>query len=127
MVQRRRILIAAGLLVAGVALLLVPLLVIRIDIGGRLTSDPADVCHHQVALELGAGLPAAGPPTPLLADAPHAAIRLYRMGKVDGLLMSGDNHTASHDEPTAMRAYAIAHGVPPAAITLDYAGFDTTH
>ena len=47
------------------------------------------------------------------------------MGKVDGLLMSGDNHVASHDEPTAMRTYAIAHGVPAAAITLDYAGFDT--
>jgi len=47
------------------------------------------------------------------------------MGKVDGLLMSGDNHTASHDEPGAMRTYAIAHGVPAAAITLDYAGFDT--
>ena len=47
------------------------------------------------------------------------------MGKVDGLLMSGDNHTASHDEPGAMRSYGIAHGVPAAAITLDYAGFDT--
>src|SRR3954449_9002742 len=124
MVQRRRILIAAGLLVAGVALLLVPLLVIRIDIGGRLTSPPAAVCPHQVALGLGAGLPAAGTPTHFLADRLDAAIRLYRMGKVDGLLMSGDNHTASHDEPTAMRTYAIAHGVPAAAITLDYAGFD---
>jgi len=111
--------------VAGVALLLVPLLVIRIDIGGRLTSDPADVCHHQVALVLGAGLTAAGTPTHFLADRLDAAIRLYRMGKVDGLLMSGDNHTASHDEPTAMRSYAIGHGVTAAAITLDYAEFDT--
>jgi vancomycin permeability regulator SanA len=41
------------------------------------------------------------------------------MGKVDGLLMSGDTNTASHDEPTAMRTYAIAHGAPAAAITLD--------
>ncbi len=117
-------LIAAGMLV-GVALLFVPLLVIRVDTGGRLTSDPADVSHHQVALVLGAGLTAKGTPTWFLADRLDAAIRLYRMGKVDGLLMSGDNHTASHDEPAAMRAYAIAHGVPATAITLDYAGFDT--
>ena len=118
-------LIAAGLLVAVVTLLFVPLLVIRVDTGGRLTSDPADVSHHQVALVLGAGLNADGTPTWFLADRLDAAIRMYRMGKVDGLLMSGDNHVAVHDEPTAMRAYAIAHGVPAAAITLDYAGFDT--
>ena len=64
MFRRRRILIAAGLLLAGVALLFVPLLVIRVDNGGRLTSDPADVSHHQVALVLGAGLKrqAARPP-----------------------------------------------------------------
>jgi vancomycin permeability regulator SanA len=125
MVQRRRILIAAGLLVAGVVLLFVPLLVIRVDTGGRLSSDPADVSHHQVALVLGAGLTRSGTPSPFLADRLDAAIRLYRMGKVGGLLMTGDNHTASHDETTAMRTYAIAHGAPAAAITLDYAGFDT--
>jgi vancomycin permeability regulator SanA len=125
MFRRRRILIAAGLLAAGVALLFVPLIVIRADTSGRVISDPADVSHHQVALVLGAGLTRDGTPTWFLADRLDAAIRLYRMGKVDGLLMSGDNHTASHDEPGAMRTYAVAHGVPAAAITLDYAGFDT--
>jgi hypothetical protein len=55
-------LIAAGLLVAGVALLFVPLLVIRVETGGRLSSDPADVSHHQVAPVLGAGLTANGRP-----------------------------------------------------------------
>jgi vancomycin permeability regulator SanA len=74
-------LIAAGLLVAGVALLSVPLLVIQVDTGGRLTSDPADVSQHQVALVLGAGLTARGTPTWFLADRLDAAIRLYRMGK----------------------------------------------
>ncbi|HSS54301.1 MAG TPA: ElyC/SanA/YdcF family protein [Gaiellales bacterium] len=118
-------LIAAGLLVAAVALLFVPVLLIRVGTGAGLTSDAADVSHHQVALVLGAGLTAKGTPSWFLADRLDAAIRLYRMGRVDGLLMSGDNHVAGHDEPTAMRAYAIAHGVPAAAITLDYAGFDT--
>jgi vancomycin permeability regulator SanA len=89
MFRRRRMLIAAGLLVAGIALLFVPLLVIRVDTGGHLTSDPADASHHQVALALGAGLTANWTPTWFLADRLDAAIRLYRMGKVDGLLMSG--------------------------------------
>jgi vancomycin permeability regulator SanA len=78
MFRRRRILIAVGLLVAGVAPLFVPLLVIRVDTEGGLTSDPADVSHHQVALVLGAGLTAKGTPTWFLADRLDAAIRLYR-------------------------------------------------
>jgi vancomycin permeability regulator SanA len=82
MFRRRRILIAAGLLAAGVAVLFVPLLVIRVDTGGRLTSDPADISHHQVALVLGAGLTAKGTPTRFLADRLDAAIRLYRLKAV---------------------------------------------
>jgi vancomycin permeability regulator SanA len=81
MFRRRRILIAAGLLMAGVSLLFVPLLVIRVDTSGYLTSDPADVSHHQVALVLGAGLTARGTPTWFLADRLDAAIRLYRMAR----------------------------------------------
>jgi vancomycin permeability regulator SanA len=62
MFRRRRMLIAAGLLVTGVALLFVPLLVIRLDTSGRLTSDPADVSHHQVALVLAPASPPRGRP-----------------------------------------------------------------
>ena len=41
------------------------------------------------------------------------------------LLVSGDNGTTSHDEPTAMRDYLVQHGVPSDKVVLDYAGFDT--
>ena len=54
-----------------------------------------------------------------------AAAALYRAGKVQQLLVSGDNHAASYDEPTDMRNALIAAGVPPSAITCDYAGFRT--
>jgi SanA protein len=54
-----------------------------------------------------------------------AAAALYRAGKVRHLLVSGDNHIASYDEPDDMRAALIAAGVPAAAITCDYAGFRT--
>jgi vancomycin permeability regulator SanA len=50
---------------------------------------------------------------------------LYRAGKVRHLLVSGDNHIASYDEPEDMRASLIAAGVPAGAITCDYAGFRT--
>lgn len=54
-----------------------------------------------------------------------AAAALYHAGKVRHLLVSGDHHTASYDEPDDMRAALIAAGVPAAAITCDYAGFRT--
>ena len=55
----------------------------------------------------------------------EAAAALYHAGKVHHLLVSGDNHVATYDEPTDMRAALIAEGVPASAITCDYAGFRT--
>jgi SanA protein len=54
-----------------------------------------------------------------------AAAALYRAGKVQHLLVSGDNHIKSYDEPTDMRDALVAAGVPANAITCDYAGFRT--
>ena len=111
---------------AMLVLLLAPLVLIHLDTMGELSDSPADVHrHHQVALVLGAGLTKDGTVTWFLRDRLDAAITLYREGKVDGLLLSGDNHVSTHDEPGAMRSYALSQGVPAGAITLDYAGFDT--
>jgi len=55
----------------------------------------------------------------------EAAAKLYHNGKVQHLLVSGDNHTKGYDEPTDMRDYLLTLGVPASDITLDYAGFRT--
>ena len=54
-----------------------------------------------------------------------AAAALFRAGKAQHLLVSGDNHIATYDEPTDMRDALVAAGVPASAITCDYAGFRT--
>jgi SanA protein len=54
-----------------------------------------------------------------------AAAKLYHMGKVKHLLLSGDNHLNNYNEPADMRRALIAQDVPPGAITLDYAGLRT--
>jgi vancomycin permeability regulator SanA len=41
------------------------------------------------------------------------------------VLVSGDNSTPSHDEPTAMQTYLVGHGVPEDAVVRDHAGLDT--
>lgn len=77
---------------------------------------------HRVAIVFGAGLSPDGTPSPLLNDRLLAAEELLRRGVVDRLLMSGDNTTQGHNEPSAMRRAAIARGVDPDLIALDYGG-----
>ncbi|MEU4515068.1 ElyC/SanA/YdcF family protein [Nonomuraea wenchangensis] len=84
----------------------------------------ARVPPAEAALVLGAGL-YAGRPSPMLARRLDVAAELYHAGKVRALLLSGDNSRRAYDEPTAMRDYLRAAGVPDAAMVLDYAGFDT--
>ena len=54
-----------------------------------------------------------------------AAEALYRAGKVEYLLISGDNSHVSYNEPIAMQKDLIARGIPKEKIYLDYAGFRT--
>ncbi len=54
-----------------------------------------------------------------------AAVTLYNSGKVDYLLISGDNSSKNYDEPTEFKNDLIAQGIPPEKIFLDYAGFRT--
>ncbi len=51
----------------------------------------ADVPHAPVALVFGAGLASRVEPSKMLAERINSAIQLYRAGKVDKLLLSGDN------------------------------------
>jgi SanA protein len=119
--MRRAAFVAAGLIAAVVA---VPNLVVWL--GGRgMTSDPARVPHAQAALVLGAQVYANGRPSPMLADRVKAGEALYRAGRVDKLLLSGDNSSVRYDEVGAMRRMMLADGIPPAAVFTDHAGFET--
>ena len=55
----------------------------------------------------------------------QGAINAYNSGKVNYLLLSGDNALQSYNEPMTMRKDLIAAGVDPSDIVLDYAGFRT--
>lgn len=55
----------------------------------------------------------------------QAAADLYGSGKVRHIIASGDHSRNGYNEPEAMREALIAHGVPEAAITADYAGLRT--
>lgn len=54
-----------------------------------------------------------------------AAAELFAAGRVEYLLLSGDNSRADYDEPSEMRRALIRAGVPAPRLVLDYAGFRT--
>lgn len=84
----------------------------------------------RVAIVFGAGLRRDGTPTAILRDRVETAANLYASGKVEKILMSGDNRLENYNEPESMRQYALSLGVPAQAIVLDYAGrrtYDTCY
>ena len=76
---------------------------------------------ERVAIVFGAGLTRDGQPTVILRDRVETAAKLFFAGKVQKLLMSGDNRFENYNEPGAMRDYAVSLGVPADANVLDYA------
>lgn len=55
----------------------------------------------------------------------EATVELYNKGKIDFVLVSGDNGNESYDEPTDFKNELIKRGIPENKIFLDYAGFRT--
>ncbi|MBN1313842.1 MAG: YdcF family protein [Anaerolineales bacterium] len=89
-----------------------------------------EVQPDRVAIVFGARIYDDGRLSAMLSDRVETAVQLYQAGKVEKLLMSGDNRFASYDEPGRMMEYAISRGVPAEDIQPDYAGrrtYDTCY
>ncbi|MCC6146893.1 MAG: YdcF family protein [Anaerolineaceae bacterium] len=84
-----------------------------------------DTPPSRVAIVFGAGLWRDGSPTAVLRDRIATAVQLYKAGKVQKLLMSGDNRQDNYNEPASMKEFAIKLGIPEKDIVLDYAGLRT--
>lgn len=115
----RRLALTLGLL--GLLALFLPRLITALYAATRMF-DATDAPARRVAIVFGAGLRRDGTPTTILRDRIETAARLYFSGKVEKLLLSGDNRFVDYNEPEAMRQYALSLGVPDDAIVLDYAG-----
>jgi SanA protein len=117
------------LVILGLLVLIVPRLVTWAFARRRIYTS-ADVPVRRIAIVFGAGLTRSGATTPVLTDRVTAAADLYFTGKVEKLLMSGDNRFVDYNEPEAMRQKALSLGVPDDVIVLDYAGrrsYDTCY
>ena len=121
--------ISLTLSLLGLLGLVIPRLITAIYAAARIFT-PETVPSDRVAIVFGAGLRYDGSPTAILRDRVETAVQLYKAGKAEKLLMSGDNRVVDYNEPEAMRQYALSLGVPDEAIVLDYAGrrtYDTCY
>lgn len=55
----------------------------------------------------------------------QAAYQLYQAGKIDYILISGDNATTAYNEPNTIRNDLLELGIPAGRLYRDYAGFRT--
>ena len=91
----------------------------------HIYKSSAEVPKAQAVLIPGASVVSGYKLSPLFEDRVKAAIALYRAGKAEKILVSGDNSTVYYNEVNPVRNYLLAEGIPEDNIFLDHAGFDT--
>jgi SanA protein len=88
--------------------------------------DINQINDHKVGLVLGTSeKKVGGGDNPFFVNRIEAATKLYEVGKIKKILVSGDNAEVSYNEPKAMQKALLEKGIPKDDIVLDYAGFRT--
>ena len=92
----------------------------------KMYDDVSAIPYNRVGLLLGTSPKGrSGNPNVFYIRRIEACVALYQAGKIDRILVSGDNSRTTYDEPTCIKEDLIAAGVPDSVIYLDYAGFRT--
>ncbi|MGE5599079.1 MAG: vancomycin high temperature exclusion protein [Bacteroidota bacterium] len=116
--------VSLGLGLAALLFLLLANLAVTRGSARYIVEDAAAVPRRTAAVIFGAKVYADGRLSLMLADRVETGLALYRRGKVDKLLLTGD-HGRWEYEVNAMRRYLLARGAAPEDVFLDHAGFDT--
>ncbi len=91
-----------------------------------IKESPAEVASVTTGLVLGTSKNVEdGRPNLFFAGRIQAAAELFKAGKVQHLLLSGDHQSDDYNEPADMQRALIARGVPASAMTQDGAGLRT--
>ena len=126
--RRRRVLVflGLGLFALFLGLLATAQYLARSASQGRIFDRVEDVPARKVALVPGCSrFVRGGAPNHFFANRIAAAAALFRAGKAQYFLLSGDNHVAGYDEAGDMADALVLAGVPRERIVCDYAGFST--
>ncbi len=101
-------------------------LIIEWGTSDKTYTDINAIPKNKVGLVLGtASRLVEGGVNPYYAHRIDATIKLFMAGKIDFILVSGDNGSIYYNEPNTIKKDLIKGGVPEEKIFLDYAGFRT--
>jgi len=93
---------------------------------GKTFSNLEEIPNNRVGLVLGTSKKLVGGAlNPYYTFRVEAAIRLFEAGKIEYILVSGDNATIYYNEPSTIKKDLVQKGIPEEKIFLDYAGFRT--
>jgi len=90
-----------------------------------LYSDCNLIPKSQAVIILGAKVQKGGSLSDMYKDRADAAIEIYRKGKAEKIIVSGDHGGKEYDEVNAAKKYLLEQNIPAKDIFLDHAGFDT--
>ena len=92
---------------------------------GKLYYQAENVPNKKIAVVLGTTKYTHGRKNLFYEYRLNAAVDLWKAGKINAILVSGDNSRIGYDEPSNMKEDLISRGVPAEFITVDFAGFRT--
>lgn len=99
---------------------------ILVDTYSFVYHDADEIPFNAVGMVLGTSkMTRSGSPNQHFVTRMDATAELYHKGKIQHIILSGDNMTRYYDEPKAMKAELLLRGVPEYSMTLDTAGFRT--
>ncbi len=92
---------------------------------GLIFRDISKLPPAETVIILGASVHADGKLSPILQDRVDSAIKLYKKGKVENFLVTGDHRSDDYNEVSAMVNYLKQNGIDDSLIIADHAGLDT--
>ena len=92
---------------------------------GRLFTDVSALPATRVGLVFGTTDRVNGWENPYFRYRIDAAVRVWKSGKLETLIVSGDNRSRYYNEPDKMKQALIERGIPEKRIICDFAGLRT--
>lgn len=113
-------------LITPLIIILLSHLIIELNSKGKTFDEIEDIPKNKVGLVLGTSRHLVeGGINPYYSNRIDATIALFQAGKIDFVLVSGDNGSIYYNEPTTIKKDLVEGGIPEERIYLDYAGFRT--
>lgn len=124
--KRKRIAVIATIFIFSLLAIVGAGYLVHSGSNGRLYSDVTKIPHRRVGLLLGcSGTLEGGEINQFFGNRLAAAMDLFRHGKVDYLLVSGDNRSKGYNEAAYMKKCLMLAGIPAPRIYCDFAGIRT--